>query len=541
MTRKSKGLRSVHARTDMTGSIQSLLGKRSDHSTTYTMKELVPSKFSMEQDDLKNSSKDGSARPPKTNRSIVHNSGDERESQSEEDDINAHPPVISKSKIKKGKTTPQRTSSGSSIYTAIKKYAVGTTKSKDSKKLEEGAGCVSHKDDDETSRRSNRSSSSYLSKLASKASKTTKSMASRALSVSLHRGSFHGDNYEDQRPLSGISLVSGRDDDPGRPLSEYSSLASPPPTPSTIQTSTRFAPLSSHISMTLALNDQEENDSIGIHGAPRWGDEKPIMISDRSIQQFSVIESQKSNAPDQNENGSSGDELPSFTELLEHVRTMSAVLQRQIFRLQRQLNAEEGRSKRYEGRNTDRPDSHKNGGSPKAHRDLIIEIQRLFDDCDDTFQDAFFRVDHPDELHASLPSIKPRHVQGYRKSLTLERAFVDQLRRQYTASLAKYDIISTDLGTPHKSHLDPTDNGDFDDNQTSPVISSSTLNTSTTQPLSYPSLESSKSSMSSTWSIGRSIRQTSEGDLNESKTLSVVFEDGCDSPSRSNSSKSHSQ
>jgi hypothetical protein len=61
--------------------------------------------------------------------------------------------------------------------------------------------------------------------------------------------------------------------------------------------------------------------------------------------------------------------------------------------------------------------------------ELRQQVQQLLRDCDDTLQKAFDRLDRDDFAHSQdNDGNRSRALEQYRKTFTLEKAFIDQIR-----------------------------------------------------------------------------------------------------------------
>jgi len=193
-------------------------------------------------------------------------------------------------------------------------------------------------------------------------------------------------------------------------------------------------------------------------------DTQSVMTSDESIKERFLDETEKmttailnhhhqqqhnsstkkknSNDDDDNDDasqrggGEGGGEQPSLVEMVAHVQRMSALLQRQTFRLQHKLG-DKPASYRTEGDIKDRALTTPAAVLPQGTFELCKEVERLFENCDETLGQAFSRLE---ENTTSNGKCKNDAVEEYRKTFALEQVFLNDLRKGVTDVLAQYSM-----------------------------------------------------------------------------------------------------
>lgn len=282
-----------------------------------------------------------------------------------------------------------------------------------------------------------------------------------------------------------------------------------------------------------------------------------FMTSDQSIKRRFLAETgqaAKTLEQDRRRTASGGDdsnnssEPPSLEDLCVHVKTMSAVLKRQAFRLQHRLgensndpSAGKEDDCHFKQRQQRAAHSTNKKGMPKGHKALLREVERLFVECNETLEDAFERLeevgDERRHSHFTASGIgrtsrrqqqqQQLKLQEYRKTFTLEKASIDRLRRSFIKSLQ-----STSTGGPSSSSSSSLSGGGGGGGsggggmdvsvsvKNLDRLSSSTMNTSSTQPIS----SSFASLMTTSTTGGSSIPSNHRIDLDDSHKLSVVLE-----------------
>lgn len=312
-------------------------------------------------------------------------------------------------------------------------------------------------------------SDSYLSKIGKVAKKTTK-MAKRQLKRGANgiremSASFHGDYSVDggQKNIEEDAVA-------------YNQMPSPPPTPflttpqkearsmealeklkrqskrksKAVSTRAKKEPLGSFL---VQANSSEGSDQTQAVDNRSIADQSIVSTDDEIRQRFLQTSSQISdriewsNGPEKKKKlkgkkkhrrfGSDEGEIL-LVDLARDVQEMSSLLQRQTLRLKNTI----------EDFPVQVPDKHlrKKPSSDdltrKESRELSEEIQRLIQECEATIQLAFRQMDNPKNQ-------KKKHsaaLQEYRKTFTLEKAFLDELKHQLATLLPSSD--SSMLGDP---------------------------------------------------------------------------------------------
>jgi hypothetical protein len=120
---------------------------------------------------------------------------------------------------------------------------------------------------------------------------------------------------------------------------------------------------------------------------------------------------------------------PSLVELVAHIQTMSSLLQRQTFRLQNKL--------RNQPKTSDKHMKHVKRPIPSGSKEIYQEVETLFKDCDETLDKAFSRLEGADDNHV---------LEDYRKTFTLEKAFLEEMRHKVSRILVNQSVLSITVG-----------------------------------------------------------------------------------------------
>jgi hypothetical protein len=174
------------------------------------------------------------------------------------------------------------------------------------------------------------------------------------------------------------------------------------------------------------------------------GDEHSIMTSDESIKERFLNETAEI------VHSMEGNTEPSLVELVAHVQTMSGLLQRQTFRLQNKLS---GRVVNKSDKTVGKDSSKIIREIPHGTKELCREVESLFENCDDTLAKAFSRLDADDADHPK----RNQALDDYRKTFSLEKTFLDKLRKGVTSVLANHNAVSITLDNHHHHHEEEED------------------------------------------------------------------------------------
>jgi hypothetical protein len=204
-------------------------------------------------------------------------------------------------------------------------------------------------------------------------------------------------------------------------------------------------------------------------------DQQSVMTSDDEIRQRFLSETAlMANTMEETE--------PSLVELVAHIQTMSGLLQRQTFRLQNKLGDQPS------NRKTDkRLGSAKKRVVPEGTKELCGEVEGLFQNCDETLAKAFARLDDGDSNNPSNQAL-----EDYRKTFTLEKVFLEQLRRGVLSIVANNSAISMTLDEDARESIE---------------------------------VDSSSSGLFHRSEVTSTLLNESEGSFFEESILSIVFED----------------
>lgn len=159
-------------------------------------------------------------------------------------------------------------------------------------------------------------------------------------------------------------------------------------------------------------------------------DEQSVMTSDESIKEHFLNETAQ--ALVHSSSMRAGEQEPlSLVELVAHVQTMSGLLQRQTFRLQNKLS---GRAMVSDKGIVSQSATAMPQAMPQDTKELAKEVERLFESCDDTLEQAFSRLDD---------SIDNPAFEDYRKTFTLEKTFLNELRNGVANVLADQSSVGS--------------------------------------------------------------------------------------------------
>jgi hypothetical protein len=383
-------------------------------------------------------------------------------------------PIISRSKMLK----PQRSFSGTSMYQAIRQRV------------------------DPKDHQIKPKSDSYLAKIAAKTSKMAKKTKKKIKQTMLSSSSHHRSTTNHVgKPPSNSSLHSLPSPNEMRPKSEsYALLGSPPMTPlvhsiseaksriqrmdldfssafpvspppryldgnpstefdtpsiSNSESTTAATNTSSRLLRHLSAHRQNDPDDDDAHDG-----NNSTFTSDKSIKETFIADAAKmiqslsmttggeaaeravTNERQRLEKNEHTNQC-SLIELVAHVQKMSAVLQRQTFRLQHRLGDSPGGS--------DEGHRHQVHSIPavgvaaanaprkmmlKGQKQMYQEVQQSFDECYSILQRAFDRLDEDDLTSTQHGHEKSWALEEFRKTFTLEKAFVDQLRAGFESHLS---------------------------------------------------------------------------------------------------------
>lgn len=353
-------------------------------------------------------------------------------------------PVISRSKIHK----PQRPQSGTSMYQAIRQY-------------------VDHRDPAKPK------SDSQVSKLAAKTSKIAKT-TKKKLKNAMFSGSFHhhrGSAHQQVNPTSELPLHSLPPSSQLRPKPKsYAYLESPAIThcASSIAESTsklhrRAVATNTGSQLIRHLEEQQAGTEQEFDADDA---ENSVMTSDKSIKESFIAETAKmvqnmsmttsvgrpSKEPVIRPNETSARSTDSrigeasLVELMAHIQKMSTILQRQTFRLQHRLgDTPVGSEDEYRCQDATRPEAGSTKKMiPKGQKDLYQGVQQSFDECYSVLQRAFDRLDEDNLRYTQHGNEKSGALEEYRKTFTLEKVFIDQLRAGFESHLGSLTSMGHD-------------------------------------------------------------------------------------------------
>jgi tetratricopeptide (TPR) repeat protein len=162
-------------------------------------------------------------------------------------------------------------------------------------------------------------------------------------------------------------------------------------------------------------------------------DTQSVMTSDESIMESFLNETEKMTTTILNNK----EEEPSLVNLVAHVQKMSALLQRQTFRLQHKLGDAPAASSTSEGDIQKLPAEQ----LPHGTVELCKEVERLFGNCDETLEQAFSRLDDTDGDGSNKKNAGA--MEDYRKTFALEQVFLNDLRKGVNDVLAQYSMSAT--------------------------------------------------------------------------------------------------